>query len=169
MLTVALVALLATASSAVAQFNGSFEYTVSPLSPFLRMTTSGETAAGESDWVYDEKTGYATNKPLSRTPFYASFVAKGFRLNGQVESPDNDSFNPTMKDLFATLMLSSGPHFSLGPDNSSVTLVNWTALESALFGLTLNLYTGTSFTLHNITIDLPVRTQAYAQSRCKPS
>lgn len=143
-----LCALLWAAASVDAQFNTSFEFVLDSLSPMLHFNYS--------EWTFDPESNsslsVASNGNQSST-FSASFVGQEFRIGGTV--------NARTQDSSALGSVHIGESVTPFQNTDHEVLAEWTARAPEVVDLQVTCPAGSAdCTVHNVTINVPVRTQA---------
>lgn len=147
-----LLSLLVAAGVARSQFNTTFQFVLKPLSPSLDIASPGDV------WAYDDKTGYAYlgSEGYSSGNWFASFIAKTFRLYGVADNNLHSEGYLVMRPSIAN----GGPTLTINSSTETRLLAEWTAPEPMIMNLNVFHGPAMAITIHNITIDVPVRTQA---------
>lgn len=157
LLLATLLAFLLLAPSAVAQFNATFSYTFPARAPHFNLYETGA-----NEWIDDDKTNYSVSHPRQdrrAVPFPFSVVGENFTFYGDpvTLSSATYEFSTTLQN---PLIESVGRlHNTSGSLIAEVT-GNWTKLQPRVLNMWAVKQPSTRLTIHNVTVRVPVRTQA---------
>lgn len=135
-----------------AQFNTTFEFVLDPLSPAISLNWM--------QWAYDDETGYLQNVRTRRSSggFVSYFVAQRGRMYGEVADRPEVPVTGSRATLGwatgtggLTNELKEDSDGLLGEVQAAGAATMWLRASHLVHGLV---------TLHNITLDVPARTQA---------
>lgn len=155
------------AIAATAQFNDTFKFTVDSLDGMVDVDGASEWWGG-SPFTINNVTGYRTSTGSGSSG--CAFVGTGFEVQGlarwrdsnhQVNDSDPQSRYPVLGFLQTPTAGPSGPNTQL---NSTVhdtpDLMSAAGLNLSAYELRWTYTSEAEFEFHNLTIDIPVRTQA---------
>lgn len=155
------------AIAATAQFNDTFKFTVDLLDGMVDVDGASEWWGG-SPFTINNVTGYRTSTGSGSSG--CAFVGTGFEVQGlarwrdsnhQVNDSDPQSRYPVLGFLQTPTAGPSGPNTQL---NSTVhdtpDLMSAAGLNLSAYELRWTYTSEAEFEFHNLTIDIPVRTQA---------
>lgn len=147
--------LMAIAGTAAAQFNTSFEFAFKPTSPSFDMTK-----AGRKVWIVDDKTGYVSLSPEygSSGGFNSSFIGTGLRLYGEADAKLREDREEPHRAM--TVLIANGPTIPVNTSSGARLLAESVSAEARFFKMKVGHPPGVALTFHNVTVDVPVRTQA---------
>lgn len=140
------------AITAEAQFNTTIEFPLTALSPMVDML--------EAFWAYDDQTGYAQTLQTRRGSgaFTALFLAQGYRLHG--EAADRPEVRVTGSRDLLGVVTGTGISNRTELHVSKGVLSEVKLSEATMMELRVSYLDNGLITVHNITLDIPVRTQA---------
>lgn len=162
--TMSILSWLSLATIVTALFNTTFEVTLDNFSPSFA-TDYGDGLYGPW-WVYDRNTGFFQNNPVGRSSggLDVCFVAQAFRVFGEAEVRPERSSPETSKGFVGAAALVGSDKYGrhrFGPAEG--LLASWNASKAMSMILHISHSPSALITIHNITIDVPVRTQAYVK------
>lgn len=143
---------------ATAQFNSTIEITLDNLSPSFG--TDYREGPFFTQWVYDNTTRFFQNNPIGRSSgsLDLCFVAKSFRVYGDVVLRSNKAQSGSLGAAHLWGSVKDDKSFT-GP--SEGIIADWNASQALVMQLAIVYPPSALITVHNVTIDVPVRTQAY--------
>lgn len=152
-------------STATAQFNDTVKFTLTSMDPMLDFDMASGFFVGR--YILDPETGYRTSTGRSSGAVGGWFVGTGFEMRGfgkwEFGYPTS---SPWSDPLHAFLFPTNRERNSDEVTTYNVTVRDtpdlWTASNLSLSAYQLEIHRGSDgvFEFHNLTIDIPVRTQA---------
>lgn len=143
----------------LAQFNATFRYAFPAIAPHFDLYENGP-----FEWIYDDDTGYSVSQPRQdrrAVPFPLSVVGENFSLYGEPTKVMNVTDGLSVTLLSPVTGDVERFQNSTGPVNVTAEVAgNWTRMEPRVLNMWAVKQPSTRLTLHNITVDIPVRTQA---------
>lgn len=141
---------LCLAGAVQAEFNTSIEVALDLLSPAMDMDWNY--------WTYDDPTGYAANIRTAKSSgaMGASFIAQRYRVFGQAATRPEVYASGNGEQVGSSS--GTGVGHKLLPTTGILT--EYEAAEAMMMSVRLSHLPHGLLTLHNITVDIPVHTQA---------
>lgn len=160
---------LSLAPTASPQFNSTIDFTLTSMDAMMDLDDI------VAPFSYDEETGYRTADVPYFMRGYCEFIGTGFRVNGfgtyknesqptpvasgWLHRPDRKVVVRTRHDDDAIFPPGEMPRYN-GSEEGAPNHFNDSYLELGLYLLLLNVYPTALYEFHNLTVTIPIRTQA---------
>lgn len=158
---------LANAPTALSQFNYTARFTLDSLDGMVDLDGASQWWSENMAWTRDEETGYRTRvSPRRFGEAGLWFVGTGFKVNGLGSWIDGEPDEFSKEPMIGKLQYANRkqpqpiPGYINGSTEQNPDRFSNTSLQLAAYELTLKYFPNANFEFHNLTIDVPIRTQA---------
>lgn len=156
---------LAAARTALSQFNSTAQFTFDSLDGMVDLDGAARWWSFHMPWTMDAETGYRTSTGRRYGEAGLWFVGTGFKvhsISNWVQGAPKDISQPVLGELHYANLAQPGPvsGWINGTTEDLPESLSNHSLQLAAYQFTIKYYPSARTEFHNITIDVPILTQA---------